>query len=173
VVDKVLSVHIVAQQKTMSCWAAAAAMLLKWRNPILDYSDQSVAELAGEPYRSKYNSNTGLSGAEIAAFANAMSLVAEPPQNYTVNGYVGLLAKGPLWVGAGLMAPGGPRAHVLVLYGLRGDGSADGTTAWVADPDGGADRRLTFREFVTALEAIAKAELATGADFFPQVIRLA
>lgn len=98
---------------------------------------------------------------------------AEVPQNYTPVGYESLLkSHGPIWVAADLGSAGKPRGHVRVLRGITGDGTFDGSTAWVLDPDRGRDYQITVKEFATQMEKIARDELDAGGVLFPQVIHL-
>ncbi|WP_316189804.1 papain-like cysteine protease family protein [Bradyrhizobium sp. SZCCHNS1054] len=99
---KVYDVAPIAQSKDMSCWAAAAAILLTWRGGI-PVSELSAAQQAGATFEYAFNANSGLPGAAIADFATALHLVTEAPQNYDPTGYYGLLAAhGPLWVGTAI-----------------------------------------------------------------------
>src|SRR5262244_2454082 len=73
-------VPLVPQQTGMSCWAAAAAMLIGWRDAI--YVDpEAVAQGAGRwrAYRD------GLHPSEVAAFAAHWGLIVEPPRVYSVS----------------------------------------------------------------------------------------
>lgn len=160
----------VAQTQTMSCWAAAAAMLLTWKKGVA-YTESSAAQAAGDYYVNAFNSNAGLLGLEVANFAQSLSLKAEAPQNFTPDGYNQLLtARGPLWVGTAIFGSNAVYRHVRILRGLIGDGSLDGTTALVVDPDGGRDYTETLTEFAKELEEIAKLDLGPGGDLNPQII---
>jgi N-acetylmuramoyl-L-alanine amidase len=142
-------VPLVEQLTGMSCWAAAAAMLVGWRDCIAIEATQ-VARGTGrwEAYRE------GLEPSDVGALAHAWGLQVEPIRTYTVAGLRDLLVRyGPLWVGeasAGL--------HVVVLAGMSGDGTPDGTFVRIADPwpVGRGDRyKLTFSEFARNLAAAA------------------
>lgn len=117
-------VELVAQQTDMSCWAAAAAMLVGW----LDEVCIDPAEIArGVGYWSQYQQ--GLMASDTTVF-RYWGLQAEPPQSYEPRGFVNLLAGyGPLWVAT---FEGGP--HARVITGASGDGTAEGTILTVYDP---------------------------------------
>lgn len=38
-------------------------------------------------------------------------------------------------------------AHLIALYGVKGDDSLDGTQFKIIDPDGGVKKSLSFRQF--------------------------
>jgi hypothetical protein len=135
------TVPLVAQRTGMSCWAAAAAMLVGWRER-QDVDGAEVARGSGrwEAYRH------GLHPSDIHALARAWGLQAEPPRRYLVTDLYDLLAnRGPLWVGEA-----DPELHVVAVVGMGGDGTEDGTEVEITDPwpvGRGERYTLTFREF--------------------------
>jgi hypothetical protein len=146
-------VPLVEQLTGMSCWAAAAAMLVGWRD-CLAIEAADVARGAGrwEAYRD------GLEPSDVAALSRAWGLSIEPIRTYTVGDLRRLLARhGPLWVGEA-----SPGLHVVVIAGMYGDGTPDGTLVRIADPwpVGLGDRyTVTFAEFA---ESLAAAEVLSG-----------
>lgn len=170
----VLDAKPFVQTKSWSCWAAGAAILLQWKNKI-PISEAQVAKMAGPNFVVAFNNDTGLNGGEFAEFAHSLGLKTEAPQNYTPMGYDKLLkAHGPLWVGARLdIGTADARRHIRVLRGVTGDGTPNGSTAWVLDPDGGKDYQISMAKFAAELEQIAKEEIGAGRELFPQIIRFA
>lgn len=170
-VNKIINAKPFAQTKNWSCWAAAAVILMRWKNGV-DFSESDVAAMAGQNYVDAFNADTGLLGTQFADFAKKLGLRTEAPQNYTPGGYESLLsAHGPLWIGAEVTSAGKPRRHVRVLRGISGDGTFDGSTVWVLDPDGGTDTQMSVTKFSKEMEKIAREELDAGHDLFSQVIR--
>ena len=53
---------------------------------------------------------------------------------------------------------------------MTGDGTFDGTTALIVDPDGGRDYTESVADFALEIEEIAKQDLGSGAELNPQVI---
>jgi hypothetical protein len=158
-------VQLVPQLTDMSCWAAAAAMVVGWR----DQMSVDPGEIArGSGHWSAYAS--GLNPADVPALANAWGLIMEPPQSYTIEGFRQMVElNGPLWVGAAV-----PRLHAIVVSGIYGDGTPDGTFVRIKDPWGrapggapgapppynptpgqGSLYELTFRQFVKEYETAA------------------
>src|SRR5204862_7581692 len=113
-----LEVPLVPQLTGMSCWAAAAAMIIGCRDCI-DIDPEEVARASGRwsDYRD------GMHPHDIDSFARAWGLHVEPAGSLTVPRLRELLEQnGPLWVGeasAGL--------HVIVIAGAYGDGTPEGT----------------------------------------------
>lgn len=149
-------VPLVPQLTGMSCWAAAAAMIVGYRE-CLDVKAHEVAHGAGvwEAYKE------GLVPEDVVAIARAFRLQIEPPRTYSPAALRALIEQyGPLWVGEA-----SPGLHVVVVTGMFGDGSLDGTFVRIADPwpIGRGERYvLSFREFAQNLEAAAEVVGATA-----------
>jgi len=144
-------VPLVPQLTGMSCWAAAAAMVVGWRDCV-DVRPEEVARGAGAwaEYRD------GLEPRNVDALGRTFGLVVETPRSYDLPAIRGMLERfGPLWVGAG---PTG--LHVVVVAGMYGDGSADGTFVRVLDPwplARGERYTITFAELAACLQAATDA----------------
>jgi hypothetical protein len=118
---------LVPQATGMSCWAASAAMVVAWRDR-MSVDPQQIASGAGE-WAAYAN---GLNPADVPTLAQAWNLTTEPPQSYTVDALRQMIQdSGPLWVGAKV-----PGLHVIVVTGLYGDGTPDGTFVRINDPWG-------------------------------------
>jgi len=104
-------VESIPQPTDMSCWAAAGAMLLGWRDQV-SLTPATIAEFTGR------TTKTGLDAAEIGDFANDLGLEAEHPQSYSQSGFRQLLEdNGPLWVAAAVP----PNLHAIVVTGIYND----------------------------------------------------
>lgn len=163
----------VAQTKSWSCWAAAAAMLYGWKTGV-QTSELAMAKLAGPRFEQAFLTNSGLPGVEIARFANSISLRSETPQNYSPTGYNDILKSyGPLWIGTALFSPTVTYRHVRVLRGIVGDGDYETTTAYLVDPDGGTEYEQTVGQLAKELEEIAREDLGSEGpgNLNPQIIR--
>ncbi|MCB9762537.1 MAG: N-acetylmuramoyl-L-alanine amidase [Alphaproteobacteria bacterium] len=143
-------VPLVAQLAEMSCWAAAAAMLVGWRD-CQDMGGIRIAQGSGR-WRSW---KLGLQPKDIAALAEAWGLTQERPRFYHVAELRGLLERfGPLWLGEA-----DPDLHVVVLTGIRGDGTLDGTEVEINDPwpvGRGERYTLTFRQLAANFHAASR-----------------
>ena len=155
--------QLINQPTDMSCWAAAAAMVVGWRDRI-SIDPTEIAH--GTGHWEQYTS--GLYASEFPALRDGFRLIAEPLQSFTIDAFRGLLeSKGPLWVAADV-----PGFHAIAVTGIYGDGSSDGSDTFVriADPwdrdpgtpgapgayldthDHGSRYILTWRQFVEEYE---------------------
>ena len=118
-------VPLVPQLTGMSCWAAAAAMVVGWRDRV-PVEPQEVA--AGVGRWSAYQD--GLVPEDLEHLARAWGLVVEPPIDWDVEQLRERLEQqGPLWMGEA-----SPGLHSIVVTGVYGDGSPQRSFARVNDP---------------------------------------
>lgn len=142
-------VPLVPQRTEMSCWAAAAAMIVGWRD-CLDVAQEDIVRGTGQwaSYRE------GLHPADVADLRRVWRLDAVDDGRVDLPTLRGLLERhGPLWVGEA--APG---LHVVTLTGAYGDGTPEGSFLRVNDPwpEGRGERyTLPFAEFARGFRAVA------------------
>ncbi|HLJ27598.1 MAG TPA: papain-like cysteine protease family protein [Candidatus Angelobacter sp.] len=157
-------VPLINQLNNMSCWAAAAAMVVGWRDRL---SIDPSAIAAGTGDWAAYAN--GLNPADVPTLASAWQLTSEPPQSYSIDSLRDLIqSKGPLWIGAAV-----PGLHAIVVTGMYSDGSVDNTFVRINDPwdrdpgspgqpgaylnthDNGSQYVLTLQQFVQEYESAA------------------
>jgi N-acetyl-anhydromuramyl-L-alanine amidase AmpD len=115
-------VELIAQPTNFSCWAAAGAMLVGWRDRVSLTPDTVAASCSR-------STASGLLTDDNAKFAAEMGFIAVPPVCYTEDGFRSLLENnGPLWVSEGVP----PNLHAIVVTGMYSDGS--NTYVRIADP---------------------------------------
>jgi hypothetical protein len=120
-----------AQPAPNAAWAAAATMLVNWREHA-DHPVSSVMGAVGQP--------TGTPEALAR-----LRLSQEPPIFRGVDAYRDLLRKfGPIWV-TSANGTGGD-----VMTGAHGDGTPAGTELWLIDPASGARHHEKFAAFAQA-----------------------
>jgi len=144
------TVQYLPQTSRASCWAAAAAMVVGWRDQ-QSIADTTVAQMV--PVFNAYKN--GLWPRERKQLADAWNLVAEPPASYTVEKWGQMLRDyGPLYIDMSWDTSGG--GHARVLVGMESDGAADGsgTTMYMYDPwpDTPGKIKLTFQQFLELYE---------------------
>ena len=159
----------IRQPDFASCWATVATMMFSWENHA-SFSIEHVMDSVGGSYRSKFDTRAGLSAGDKPDFLTRMALRSEAPQSYSIQGWERLLKQyGPLWVTT-KESSAGFTVHARIVTGVRGDGSIDGTSFTIVDPDDGAVHVETVKEFVRKFELVAKAEHLAGVDLYPQVV---
>ena len=115
-------VELVPQPTNFSCWAAAGAMLVGWRDRV-SLTPESVGTICSRA------TTAGLDPAQVSTFGTEMGLIAEPPVSYSVEGFRDLLAsQGPLWIAEAL--PG--TLHAIIVTGIYSDGT--NSFVRIADP---------------------------------------
>jgi len=124
-------VQVIGQPENYSCWATAASMVVGWRDK-MSIDVQALKKLFTG--KTGISSDSGLYAHDDQKLADALGLVAEPPQCYTVEGFRRLLENyGPLWVGIHTDDGWG---HAVAVTGMYGDGSMDNTYVRIHDPWG-------------------------------------
>ncbi len=147
-------VPLVPQLTGMSCWAAAAAMLVGWRECIHTRPDE-IAHGSGfwEAYRD------GLDPDSIGTLSKTWRLHPVNHFDISVANLRHVLANnGPLWVGEA-----SPGLHSIVITGIYGDGSEENSFVRINDPwpIGGGERysksvKEFKRDFTAATQAVGQ-----------------
>jgi hypothetical protein len=138
-VDVNVDVFLISQPTDVSCWAASLAMVVSARDSA-STMPTTVAARAG------MDVDTGYGWSDIRKAVSAWDLIEEGPRSAMPDEWGRLLKQwGPIWV----VEVGAPY-HAIVLAGLRGDGTPEGTdvTTYNPWPPGvGAIEQKTFLEF--------------------------
>lgn len=153
-------VPVIAQPSSRSCWATVATMMISWRRgrsmPIRD-----AIETVGQPWLDHFDNNRVLLWTQTEAFGRAAGMRSLPLQSYSVEGFAELLrsARSPLFVS--IHPSGNPQnlTHIVVVVGMSGDKTPDGTRVTYNDPAGGVRRTSSFREFHQRYEGSARSDL--------------
>ena len=163
------TVPVIAQTKHMDCWAVTTAILVSWKENKVIPTKDLVARLSDD-LRVFYDTDAGIDQKDQARLIAQIPFKQEAPQNYSVAGWLSLLkSAGPLWVTTAFPLPGKKWGlHARVVSGINGDGTPDGTTLHLIDPDGGKVSDKTVTAFAKEMEDVAKADGAT--DIRPLVI---
>lgn len=153
-----------------TCWATAATILVSWHEN-QSYTIESVMDWAGEFYRTKFDNNEGLMGSEKNFLIETLGLRAEPPIEYTIEGWLSLLNKyGPLWVTTDEDPTDYFAIHARIITGMDGDESIDITFLHIIDPADGNKYTEAFSSFVPKFEEVAIGDIAANQSFRIQII---
>lgn len=168
-------VPVIAQPTSMSCWSAAATMMLSWQDKS-SYTIEQVMERAGKYYLKKFNSSNprrqGLYPKEEEKFYAALGMKKEAPQNYDAKGLLSLLKTyGPLLVvGNEGQGSSRPMIHARVITGIYGDGTPDGTVLQINDSAGGRRYQESFRSFAKKYEDVASLHNEYNLELRAQIV---
>jgi hypothetical protein len=156
------------QPTGMACWATSYTMLVSWRDQTSASIETRLGAI-GKKWVDIFKADSGTMAEQEAEFFAAAGLLVEPLANPTLEGWEGLLRTyGPLIVIVDV-DPSDKRAiHTLMLTGIHGDGTADGTTVTVVDPARGDKRPLKFSAFLSQYEQGAGRRTASGR--FSQIV---
>jgi hypothetical protein len=133
------------------CWLAATAVLFSWENnqPV---SMQDAANRLGIEFISKFAAGAALQYDDLSLWTSRCGFASEGQQCIAADGWDRLLRRdGPLIT----MIDGGGSAeinHAVVVFGIDGDGSADGTSLSIANGQGGVIQSYTLNQFATVFE---------------------
>lgn len=175
------SVQRVLQEGAYDCWAAAAAMMLSWRDQT-NYTTLDAARAAGPEFVRLLaaKGSGGIGPTPKREFLSRLGLVAEAPQTFTAEGLRDLIREhGPLWVTVNQGEDDDPdflTPHARVVVAIEGDDSPNGTFLIYLDPDPFADKqRESLQEFTRTFELVARGDLKrAGATeqqpFRPQIL---
>jgi hypothetical protein len=115
--------ELVPQPTTVSCWAASLTMLINFRDK-MSHDPADVASAAG------MDLDTGYGWDQIRGAVATWGLHEDGPASAMPSMWADLLrAHGPIWI----VEVGAPY-HAVVLAGIDGDGTPDGTSVTVYNP---------------------------------------
>lgn len=131
-------VSLVYQSDRMSCWAAAAVMMLGWRDQVCYADDLEVRARYGDM------GGDGTDPSEDLQLALGQGMAVDPAACRIPEGWADLLRRGPLMT----TIPG----HYVILSAIDGDGTPDGTQVYILDPTRG-EHWMPYTEFELLYEA--------------------
>jgi ABC-type bacteriocin/lantibiotic exporter with double-glycine peptidase domain len=118
-----LNVPLIPQPTDVSCWAASLTMVVAYRDQA-SYTPQTIAAAANMDVDSGYGWD------QIKAAVSAWNLTAEGPTCAMPSDWAGWLRSfGPIWI----VEVGNPN-HSVVVVGIDGDGTPEGTTVTLNNP---------------------------------------
>lgn len=123
----------VKQDSPQTCWAAAAAMMVSWRDQAPKSTETVLGDLGGE-WLSAYKAGQALTVPQLHAFGQALGLSEEPRKAFTIDGLLQLLqSHGPLWVIADDSIEANKLVHARIVTAVKGDGTVENTQVTFID----------------------------------------
>jgi hypothetical protein len=139
------------QNAPMTCWATVITMMYSWREQ-QSVAPATVLAAAGQEWVDRYNRGEGLDVNLSESLYNALGLVPLRSFNPTIEGWESLLRQyGPLYVDVGYGTS--TTTHAIIVTGIHGDGTRDGTTITYVDPASGTRVDRGFGDFLREYEA--------------------
>lgn len=145
------NVQLIPQHTPSTCWSAALAMLLGVRASMLP-GNARISKKGG-----MFNDSELSKPENTKKFADSYRLKMLHAQSWMPDGLANMLrTHGPLmmnllWNAPKYMAGKGSSGHMLIIAGLRGDGTSEGTTLRIHDPwpmNRGSKYSLTYGPFM-------------------------
>jgi ABC-type bacteriocin/lantibiotic exporter with double-glycine peptidase domain len=134
-----LAVNLVPQKHDTTCWAASLAMVVNARDGSSLSDDDIVAKTNSD--------NNGKTWSEAIPMAQQLNLVQVAPADWMPEGWAQILNQhGPIWT-----PEPGNAYHIVVVGGIQGDGTPEGSSVLVYNPwppNSGAVETPTFTSFV-------------------------
>lgn len=179
--DNTVNIHhnitAMEQSKGKSCWAAAATIMLNWKNKTTN-NEEKTLRIAGKKINDKnyyvniFNADTGLMANEKEDFIASLDMLAEGPANYLLESYISWLEQyGPLWVTLDANGGKGFSPHAVILFGIQGNPSInpDKVVFSFINPTDGKNFSKTFTEFRIYYEQMVTDNPSNS--LFVQVVR--
>ncbi len=146
------SVPLIPQPTDVSCWAASLAMVVSYRDSA-SYAPETIAQQSGMDIAGSYG------WPDIRNAVSTWGLNTEGPACGLADYWATLLSNhGPIWI----VEVGNPN-HAVVVVGVNGDGTQEGTTVTLNNPwppNAGVVETKTFQQFENDFEwATANAQI--------------
>lgn len=147
---------VIEQPTKYTCWAAVMTMMYQWKSNTSIAIRDALATIDSR-FVAMFDANKGLDKDSAKDLYDAAGLVQLLSFNPTIEGWVSLLQKyGPLYVDVGYNA--GSNTHAIIVRGISGDGTPDGTSITYVDPIGAKTVTLKFKDFLAKYEAQSAVE---------------
>ncbi|CAN5492831.1 hypothetical protein BH11BAC1_BH11BAC1_26360 [soil metagenome] len=146
-------VPLIPQIDKTSCWAASSAMIL---------SSVTQSSVSVQSIKDKVNTSlpavditNGLFPDDTKAVGDLLGLTFDYPQCYGVAGFADLLkrAKGPV---AFVVENGDGGVHAIIINGMKGDGTPEGTNVEYLDPWPPNKGEINSENFSTLMASMEK-----------------
>ena len=153
-IDIDYEVYLTPQIDNNTCWAASSAMVLSYSTKT-SVTVESIKKDVSEALP-KVDISSGLYPKDTKDVGELLGLSFDYPQCYGVQGFADLLTSvgGPVVF---IMENGGGGAHAILVKGMKGDGTADGTIVHYLDPwppEKGVSGSMTFTDLMAAMEKL-------------------
>jgi Papain-like cysteine protease AvrRpt2 len=153
------TIPVIAQPKSMACWATVTTMMLSWQKK-QSFTIETAMDSLGSDFRKVFDDNTGLFPNRVQELATASGMTVEYQKCETPQSILSLLQNfGPISIIDNEVPSDSQPTfiHARIIKGIHGDGTATGTTLNIIDPDGGKTYDETFDVFSSKYESMSNA----------------
>ena len=156
------SVELIPQDKSNACWLASSSMMETWRTGThYSLSDTlKVLDASGTSFSTIYNNDQGLSFANDNIITQTLGLTQLPAASYTIEYLTSILNNGPI-MAVIMYSSSSNIAHMIVITGISGDGTPEGTSLQINDPlplNAGKTYSIAFNDFLSKFEQVVAYE---------------
>jgi hypothetical protein len=156
------SVELIPQDKSNACWLASSSMMETWRTGThYSLSDTlKVLDASGTSFSTIYNNDQGLSFANYNIITQTLGLTQLPAASYTIEYLTSILNNGPI-MAVIMYSSSSNIAHMIVITGISGDGTPEGTSLQINDPlplNAGKTYSIAFNDFLSKFEQVVAYE---------------
>jgi len=156
------AVELIPQDKSNACWLASSSMMETWKtgthHSLTD--TLTVLDASGTSFSDIYNNDRGLAFSDNQLIVQTLGLTALPPASYTIEYLTSILDISPI-MAVIMYSANSNIAHIIVITGISGDGTPDGTTLSVNDPlplNAGNSYTIKFNDFLSKFEQVVAFE---------------
>ncbi len=141
-------------------------MMRSWKDQVsYPLSDTlKVLDASGGSFTQTYNADNGLSFAANQKIVDTLGLTALPPASYTIDYFFSLLDESPI-MAVIMFSANSTVAHMVVITGISGDRTPDGTILSINDPlplNNGHTYTISFTDFLNKFESVVAYENNLG-----------
>jgi hypothetical protein len=160
------SVELIPQDKSNACWLASSTMMRSWKDQVsYPLSDTlKVLDASGGSFTQTYTADNGLSFADNQKIVATLGLTALPPASYTIDYFFSVLDESPI-MAVIMFSANSTIAHMVVITGITGDRTPDGTSLSINDPlplNTGHTYSISFTDFLNKFESVVAYENNLG-----------
>jgi hypothetical protein len=119
-----------------------------------------VLDASGTSFSTIYNNDQGLSFANYNIITQTLGLTQLPAASYTIEYLTSILNNGPI-MAVIMYSSSSNIAHMIVITGISGDGTPEGTSLQINDPlplNAGKTYSIAFNDFLSKFEQVVAYE---------------
>jgi hypothetical protein len=151
------TIDVIAQPKSMACWATVTTMLMEFKQQ-QSFTIDTAMDTLGSDFGQIYQSNSGLAPDRVQDLANATGMTIEYQRCETPESILQLLQNyGMISIVDNEGSTTNWAVHNRLIQGIYGDGTTSNTFLKIIDPAGGKTYEESFDVFTSKYESMSDA----------------